>query len=91
VTRGEDLGLWKLGFKDVINFEGADHTYEYGVPTGISYGICTEEMELCSLQSQLFVPEGPDFDPATQTWRFSIDFFGNMRFKSPRNFFKLKA
>jgi hypothetical protein len=48
-------------------------------------------MELCSLQSQLFVPEGPDFDPATQTWRFSIDFFGNLKVSSPRNFFKLRG
>lgn len=91
ITRGEDLGLWSLGFKDVINFEGCDVTYEYGVPTNIGYGICTDAMELCSLQKTLFVPEGPHFDPASQTWRFSIDFFGNLKVSSPRNFFKLRG
>jgi hypothetical protein len=90
VTRGEDLGLWSLGFKDFVNFEGCEVTYEYGVPTNLGYGLCLECMELCSLQGQLFVPEGPDFDPATQTWRFSIDFFGNLRTSSPRNFTKWK-
>jgi hypothetical protein len=91
VTRGEDLGLWKLGFRDVINFDGIDVTTEFSIPTGLGYGLCTDAMELCSLQSQLFVPEGPDFDPATQTWRFSIDFFGNLKVSSPRNFFKLRG
>lgn len=91
ITRGEGLGLWKLGFPDVVNYEGCDVTYEYGVPSNIGYGLCTEAMELCSLQKQLFVPEGPDFDPATQTWRFSIDFFGNLKVSSPRNFFKLRG
>lgn len=90
ITRNEDTGLWKLGFRDVINFEGIDHTSEYGVPTGLAYGICTDALELCSLQKQLFVPEGPDFDPASQTYRFSIDYYGNLRTKSPRNFIKWK-
>jgi len=91
VYRGDDLGLWSLGFKDTINFEGCEVTYEYGVPSGIGYGLCTDAMELCSLQESLFVPEGPDFDPATQTWRFSIDFYGNLKVSSPRFFFKLRS
>jgi hypothetical protein len=91
VTRNEDVGLWKLGFRDQVWFEGAEHTFEYGMPTGVVYGICTDAMELCSLQNQMFVPEGPDYDPATQTWRFSLDFFGNLKTASPRHFFKLRA
>jgi len=88
VRRGEGTGLLSLGFTDTINYEGCEVTYEYGVPTGIGYGICTDAMELCSLQGQMFGPEGPDFDPATQSWRFSIDFFGNLKVASPRNFVK---
>ena len=38
-----------------------------------------DEMELCSLQGQLFVPEGPDYDIAGMSYRFSIDYFGNLR------------
>lgn len=88
VYRNEDRGLWKLGFRDMVNFEGVDHTFEYGVPTNTAYGVCVDALELCSVQKQLFVPDGPDYDIATKTHRFSIDFLGNLRTKSPRNFVK---
>ncbi len=70
--------LAKLGFTDTINFDGVDVTWEYGVPTNVGYGWNVDAVQLCSLQSQLFVPEGPDFDIASQSWRFSIDFYGNL-------------
>jgi hypothetical protein len=89
VQRNDKDGLYTLGFKDVINFEGAEISYEYGVPTATGYGWALEQMELCCLQPQLFVPEGPDFDIASQSWRFSIDFFGNLRF-NPRYFVAFK-
>lgn len=88
VKRGDRKGsLYALGFEDVINYDGVDITYEYGVPVNTGYGWSMENMELCSLQGQVWVPEGPDFDIASQSWRFSIDFFGNMRF-NPRYFVK---
>jgi len=37
-------------------------------------------MELRSQQAQIFVPEGPDQDIASKSWRFSVDFFGNAVF-----------
>jgi hypothetical protein len=79
VNRNDPLGLFNLGFADTLNFDGVDVSYEYGVPAGEGYGWALEHAELCSLQKQLFVPEGPDFDISTQSWRFYIDFFGNMR------------
>jgi hypothetical protein len=91
VNRGEKSALVSLGFNDTVNFEGIDITYEYGVPANVGYGLCTECMELCSLQDTLFAPFGPDFDIATQSHRFSIDFFGNLKIGSPRNFVKWKA
>lgn len=81
-------GLYKLGFTDVQNFDGVDVTYEYGVPANIGYGWCMGLVELMSLQGELFVPEGPDFDISTQSWRFSIDFLGNLKFEAIRNFLK---
>ncbi len=87
VQRGDKQGLYALGFTDVINFEGVDITSEYGMPSSLGYGWSFENSELCSLQPQLFVPEGPDFDIATQSWRFSLDFFGNFKF-NPRAFTK---
>lgn len=71
--------LAKLGFTDMINYDGVEVTWSYGVPDATGYGFNVDEMNLCSLQKQLFVPEGPDFDIASQSWRFSIDFYGNLK------------
>lgn len=87
IQSGDPLRLYQLGFTDTINFEGVDVSYEYGVPTNKGYGWSMDNVELCSLQPSLFVPEGPDLDIATQSYRFSIDFFGNAKFQ-PRNFAK---
>lgn len=70
--------LIKLGFTDVQNFDGVDVTWEYGTPANTGYGFNCDQMELRSMQGQLFVPEGPDYDIASKSWRFSIDFFGNL-------------
>jgi hypothetical protein len=69
--------LIKLGFTDVQNFDGVDITWEYGTPVGVGYGLNVDQMELRSMQGQLFVPEGPDYDISGKSYRFSIDFFGN--------------
>lgn len=76
---GKKGSLRSLGFDDVINIDGCEITYEYGVPTAVGYGWSLDNVELCSMQDQMFVPEGPDFDMASQSWRFSIDFYGNMK------------
>lgn len=75
----QEGSLAKLGFSDMVNYDGVEVSWEYGVPDAVGYGFNVDEMELCSLQKQLFVPEGPDFDIASQSYRFSIDFFGNLK------------
>lgn len=90
VSRGDANGLLSLGFKDSINFEGCEQTWEYGMPSSTSYGIPVDSLELVSWQKSLFVPEGPDFDISTQSYRFSIDFFGNLKNSSPRGWIKWK-
>lgn len=88
VTRGESGdGIYALGFKDVINFDGVDVTHEYGVPATVGYGVAPMHLELMSLQDKLFVAETPDFDLASYTERFSIDFFGQMK-ANPRYMLK---
>jgi hypothetical protein len=88
VRRGDKPGgLVALGFSDVFNFDGVEVTREYGVPSGAGYGITVDAMELKSLQGQLFAPEGPDLEISTKSYRFSIDFFGNLQC-NPRNFVK---
>ena len=79
--------LIKLGFTDVQNFDGVDLTYEYGTPVNVGYGFNVDQMELRSMQGQMFVPEGPDYDQAGKSWRFSIDFYGNCVW-NPRYFLK---
>jgi hypothetical protein len=80
--------LAKLGFTDVLNFDGVDISWEYGVPATIGYGFNMDKMELCSLQSQLFVPEGPEYDMASASWRFALHCYGNIKY-NPRHFMKL--
>lgn len=89
VTKGGgSSGLLKLGFDDIVNFDGVDHTFEYGVPSGVAYGWAMGMVELMSLQSDLFVPQGPDFSIESQSHRFAIMHFGNLKFESIRNFVK---
>lgn len=73
----EKSPLIALGFSDVINQDGTDVTWEYGIPAGVGYGFNCDMIELRSQQAQVFVPEGPDQDIATKSWRFSVDMFGN--------------
>ena len=92
VKRGDGKnGIYALGFTDVVNLNGVDVTYEYGVPTdangnGIGYAFNVDKMELMSQQEQLFVPTGPTWVPGSQGWVFAIDFYGNLKFESPRYF-----
>lgn len=88
VKRGEgSSGLYALGFTDMVNFDGVDIGYEYGCPETVGYGWNMQNMELCSLQGQLFVANPVDLDPTTQTKRFSVDMFGNLRC-NPRHMVK---
>ncbi len=80
--------LAELGFTDSVNVDGVDVTWEYGVPADVGYGFNVDQMQLCSLQGQLFVPGGPVFDEASQSYRFWIDFYGNLKC-NPRGFEKL--
>lgn len=87
VDRGEKSKLVSLGFKDVINWDGIDITWEYGIPANVAYGLNCSMMETRSLQEQLFLNDGPDYDPVTKTWRFAVDMFGNSVW-NPRHFVK---
>jgi hypothetical protein len=89
VERAADKSpLIALGFSDIINQDGVDVTWEYGIPADTGYGFNCDMMELRSQQAQVFVPEGPDFDMASKSWRFSVDFFGNVVW-NPKFFIKL--
>ena len=81
--------LVKLGFK-VVNWEGIDLAFEYGVPNNTGYGIVWDKLALHSLQGQLFEKDD-DMDITTQTKRICIDFYGNLMIESPAFFVKFAA
>jgi hypothetical protein len=79
VVNNNNSELVSMGFGDVVQQDGKDLTWEYGIPQAvIGYGLNLDQMELRSQQAQVWVPEGPSFDDATKTWRWSIDMFGNV-------------
>lgn len=81
IASNNDSELVKLGFKNTVNQDGIDITWEYGLPAGvIGYGLNLSNMELRSQQATVWVPEGPEYDDASKVWRWSIDFFGNLVF-----------
>lgn len=89
-TKGSDNGLLKLGFTDVINFDGVDVTKEYGIPSGTAYGWSLENLEVKCLTSQFITPDPMIFDETTRAYRFGLKIMGNMQF-NPRYFVKWRA
>jgi len=82
-------GLRSYGFTDVFEQDGVEITTEYAVPQGKGFGISVGNMELRCLENQLMVAEGPFFSEELQSYRYSCSVLGNLRFRSPRNFFAL--
>lgn len=79
--------LYKLGFRDMLNFEGVDITKEYDVPDEVGYGIPTGVMTLQSLLPELFRVRD-EFDLASDSHRFVCDFHGQLKCESIRHFVK---
>lgn len=93
---GDALGarptLRNLGFGDVQAFEGAEITWEFGVPVDASnnpqgYGLNIDEMTLACLDDRIFKPGGPFYDEASMADRYTLRQFGNMK-ANPRYFAK---
>lgn len=83
-------GLVSFGFGDVSNYDGVEITSEYDIASGVAYGFNFNHIHLRCMQDQLFVNDGPDYDIASKSWRFSLDFFGNLQI-NPRYFAKWVA
>jgi hypothetical protein len=81
---GESSGLVKMGFRDVVNFDGVDISYDIDMPDTEGYGINVKEMELCSLNKQLFMPH-KGYEVATLSDNYALVFFGQLRC-NPRAF-----
>lgn len=81
--------LRALGFKNVINFDGVEVSWEAGVPTGCAYGMNYRNIDLRCMDSELLEVEGPEYDMDMQAWKAVVSTLSNLRFASPRDCFKL--
>ena len=82
-------GLRSYGFTDVFELDGVEVSAENSVPANTGYGLAVGNIELLCMESQLMVSEGPFYDELTQQFRYVVSTLGTLKFKSPRNFFKL--
>ena len=82
-------GLRSYGFTDVFELDGVEISGENSVPANTGYGLATGNVELLCMENQLMVSEGPFYDELTQQFRYVVSTLGNLKFKSPRNFFKI--
>jgi len=89
IVVSKENGLKAMGFSDVVTLDGVEVTSEYACPNGRGYGLSIGNVELRCLENQLMVAEGPFYSEETQSYRYACSTLGNMRFKSPRNFFTL--
>jgi pantoate kinase len=84
-------GLKSYGFSDVFEQDGVEISTEYAVPAGTGYGLSISNMELRCMEGSLMTSEGPFYNEDTQAYRYVVSVLANLKFKSPRNFFKLQA
>lgn len=82
-------GLRSYGFTDVFELDGVEISSENSVPANTGYGLAVGNIELLCMEGQLLNSEGPFYDEITQQYRYVVSTLGNLKFKSPRNFFKL--
>jgi hypothetical protein len=84
-------GLKSYGFGDVFEQDGVEISTEYAVPTGCGYGLSIGNMYLHAMEGSLITAEGPYYSETNQSYRYCASVLANLRFVSPRNFFKLVA
>jgi hypothetical protein len=82
-------GLRSYGFTDVFELDGVEIGSENSVPANTGYGLSVGNIELLCMEGQLMNSEGPFYDEITQQFRYVVSTLGNLKFKSPRNFFKI--
>ena len=81
--------LRALGFKNTVNFDGIEVSWELAVPNGVGYGLNYDNIELKSMDESLLRSEGPEYDIHSQSFNAVVSTLSNLKFSSPRNFFKL--
>lgn len=80
-----EYSLRAFGFKNVLNFDGMEVTWETGIPASVGYGMNYNAVELMSMDDQLLRSEGPEYDIHSQSFNAVVSTLSNLKFKSPRN------
>jgi hypothetical protein len=83
-----EYSLRSFGFKNVLNFDGIEVSWETAVPVATGFGINYNCIELKSMDDTLLRPEGPEYDIHSQAFNAVVSTLSNLKFKSPRNFVK---
>jgi hypothetical protein len=78
-----------LGFEGVINLDGLAIYYEFGIAANTGYMFNLNKMKIRCLGGSLMMPDGPHWDPRTQSYLFSVANFGNIEW-NPKYQAKLK-
>lgn len=92
VDKGNNAySLTNFGFQDVVNFDGAEVSWETGVPANVGYGLNFNCMEVKCRTANFIELEGPEYDIHTQRYLAVACHRGNIKFETPRDFFKLAA
>jgi len=91
IAISSENSLRSLGFKNVLNFDGIEVSWEAAIASGVGYGLNYDNIELKSMDDALLRSEGPEYDIHSQSFNAVVSTLSNMKFSSPRNFFKLAA
>lgn len=89
ITITDQNSLRALGFRDVITIDGTEVTYDNGVPAHNGFGLSYENITIRSLYGELMHQEGPQYDLDDQCHKAVVSVLGNIKFNSPRNFFRV--
>ena len=91
IAISSENSLRALGFKQTVNFDGIEVSWEAGIESGVGYGLNYDNIELKSMDESLLRSEGPEYDIHSQAFVAAVSTLRNLKFSSPRNFFKLAA
>jgi hypothetical protein len=89
VDGSASTGLRSLGFGNVTMLDGVEVTFDNAVPANVGYGMNPMNCKLCNMFASLLETEGPEWDIDDGAFKALVKNRSNLRFKSPRNFFKL--
>jgi len=81
--------LRALGFRDVISLDGTEISYDNSVPVHNGFGFSYENVTVRNLYGEMLHREGPQYDMEDQAHKAVVSVLGNLKFKSPRNFFRV--